>query len=153
MPKSKLYVAFACLFLALSTTPGGQQVPQKLLGLWQIAGDEAIATGFITNLDCKNHGHVNYFALVEGKSVGGRWNEAGDISCKELKVGQQIAVYYERAKPTNNFALKSAGDMDRPTKELWQTLSSWTPFVLIGPLFLTVLASFFLRVSNKSGFS
>jgi hypothetical protein len=149
--KKRVYVAFLLLALGLSATPGGPQVPLLLWNLWHISRDPAETTGTVMNLDCYNHGHVDYVAEIGTSIIEGRQHNVADAECRNLRTGQRIGVAYERANPENNFAFARAGDGNRVAKEFYVELLSWTSFVFIGPLFFVLLWTIFSKVTGRTG--
>lgn len=145
--KRRVYLAFLALALGLSIVPGGPKVPQLLWDLWRVASDPATTTGVVTQLDCGNHGHVDYVVRLGSTPIAGRRHNIADANCKELKMRQRVAIYYERAIPQNNFAALRAGEGNPAKNEFWRGVGTWATFVLLAPLFLVLVWTVFSRVA------
>jgi hypothetical protein len=146
--KMRVYLAFVGLCLVLSSIPGGPQIPQLLWNLWSIARDPAETSGTVMRLDCRNHGHVEYVVEIGASTIEGRQQNVAGADCRLLKVGQRIAVSYQRGMPENNYAFSSRADGNPAEKEFYLGLIMWTSFVVIGPLFVVVLWSIFSKVTT-----
>jgi hypothetical protein len=146
-PKRQVYLAFLCLLAALTILSGQTQM---LWRLWQIAQDPATAAGVVTHLDCANHGHVDFVLRVESASFDGREHFVDGIACPQLRVGQRIAVYYQRAQPANNYALAASEDGGNRAMTAFYTGAAFLgAFVLVGPLFLVMVFSLFTRMALR----
>ena len=124
------------------------QVPQLLWNLWSIARDPAETSGTVTRLDCRNHGHVEYVMEIGTRTIEGRRHNVAGADCRLVKVGQRIAVSYERGMPENNYAFVSRTDGNRAKNEFYFGLIMWASFVVIGPLFIVVIWSIFSKVAT-----
>jgi Protein of unknown function (DUF3592) len=123
---------------------------QPLWRLWQISADPVSTQGHIVRLDCHNHGHVEYSFDAEGVSRNGRNPFVDGINCPDAKVGQAVAVYYEKSAPENNYALYPAGTSgNRARTALITGVAFFGAFILIGPLFLAWLWRLFSRLTGS----
>lgn len=146
--KIRVYLAFVGLFVVVSSMPGGPQFPQLLWNLWSIARDPAETSGTVMRLDCHNHGRVEYVVEIGTRTIEGRQHTVSGADCRLLKVGQRIAVSYERGVPENNYAFVSRTDSNPAVNELYLGLIMWTSFVVIGPLLIVVIWSIFSKVAT-----
>jgi hypothetical protein len=89
---------FFGLIIVLAVLSGMPQL------LWRISAAPVSTIGLVSALDCPNHGHVDYSFAVDRHSYGARQFFVDGIDCRSFKIGQRIAIVYERAAPENNFA-------------------------------------------------
>ena len=134
-PKHVYLVFFAqCVALLFSS---GE--PQLLWRLWFISAAPVSTTGVVTVVDCQNH-RVDYAFTVDGFPQNAPRANIGGLGCKDLRVGQRIAVYFERGEPENNYALRLSDTAGHPIRnEFFIGLSVICVFVLLAPLFLSAL--------------
>jgi hypothetical protein len=144
-PKRRLYLAFACVLGVLSVASG---MPQSLWKLRRIAEAPAATPGVVTYRHCADHGHVDYVFKVEGSPIAGAQHLVDGVACNDLHDGQRVTVYYETTDPTNNYAL-AAGDENgnRAMKAFWAGVAVVASLVLVGPLFLLLVATIFSRLA------
>jgi hypothetical protein len=135
------------IIIALMTILGPAQ---PLWRLWQISADPVSTKGRIVHLDCQNHGHVEYSFDADGVSHNGRNHFIDGINCPDAKVGQAIAVYFEKGAPENNYALYPADTSSNQTRTAFITGAAlFGAFILLGPLFLAWLWTLFSRLRGS----
>lgn len=142
-----LYLPFF-IVVALMTIFGPAQ---PLWRLWEINADPASAKGRVVRLNCHDHGHVEYSFDADGVSYNGRNHFIDGINCPDAKVGQTIAVYYEKGAPENNYALYPAETSGNQARTAFITgVAFFGAFILIGPLFLAWVWTLFSRLRGSS---
>jgi hypothetical protein len=142
-----VYLGFLCVIALLLVSSGQAQL---FWHLWQISADPVSTSGRVTRLDCANHGHVEYSFDIGGVSYrpGSRFIDG--INCRDIKIGQPVAVYYAKSAPENNYALYPAETSGNRARTAFFTgMAFFGAVVLLGPLFLAWLWAFFLRLKNK----
>jgi hypothetical protein len=118
--------------------------------LWHIAQIPVTATGVVTHLDCSNHGHVDYSFRVDGTPIEGRPHFVDGIACQQLRTGQPIAIYYERAAPENNYALVAGPENgNRAMTAFWTASAILAALAFLGPMFLVLVWTVFSRVAAR----
>jgi hypothetical protein len=131
-----VYVAF---FLAALLSIGVSQGP-RFWRLWRISADPVPTSGRVVSLDCPNHGHVDYTFEIDGVSYAASDRFVDGINCADVKIGQTVAVYYEKGAPRNNYGLYPAEIAgNRATTALVTGLVFFGGFILLGPFFLAWL--------------
>jgi hypothetical protein len=145
VPKWRVYLAFLCVCATMAFASG--QI-QSLWRLWRIALDPETTSGVVTHLECPNHGHVDFIFYVESTAFEGLTHFVDEIPCQALHTGQRIAVYYQRAQPTNNYALDESGNGSNGAMSVFYTgVASLGWFVVIGPLFLVLIWRLFMKLA------
>jgi len=120
----------ALLGVAVSAGP-------MLWRLWRISVDPVSTRGRVVRLDCRNHGHLDYSFDIDGVPHSGSNHSIDGISCPEVRIGQPVAVYYEKGAPENNYGLypaETAGN--RASTAFFTCVAFMCVFIFIGPLFL-----------------
>src|SRR5215469_5245623 len=82
-----VYVGF---FLTAAIAIGFSQGPM-FWRLWRISADPVSTNGHVVQLDCPNHGHVDYSFEINGVSYRAGNPFIDGINCAEVKMGQAIA--------------------------------------------------------------
>jgi hypothetical protein len=124
---------------------------QPLWRLWQIGADPVSTLGRVVRLDCPNHGHIDYAFEIDGVAHSGRDHFVDGINCPDAKVGQAIAVYYEKGAPENNYALYPAETTGNRARTAFFTgVAFFGVLILLGPLFLAWLWTLFSRLAGRS---
>jgi hypothetical protein len=142
-----VYIAFLCLFAVLLVVSGQAQM---LWRLGWISADPVATTGRVIGLDCPNHGLVDYAFEIDGVSYDASNHFVDGIDCPNAKIGQPVAVYYERGALDNNYALypaQTAGN--RARNAFFVGAPFYCAFVFLGPLFLTWLWTVFSRLAAR----
>jgi hypothetical protein len=83
---------------------------QSVYQLRRIATDPVSTSGRVVN-DCGENGgrgSVEYSFVVDGVSHQGRDKLDIGVSCRYVKLGQPLVVYYEKGAPENNIAVYPA---------------------------------------------
>jgi len=143
----RVYLFFFGLIITLTLLSGMQQL---LWRQWRIGAASVSTIGLVTALDCPNHGHVDYSFAADRQNYSARQFFVDGIDCRSLKIGQRIAVVYERAAPDNNLALYPIeGEGNRARSAFLTGLAFMSAFILIGPLFLSALWSVVSRLTAK----
>jgi hypothetical protein len=143
-----VYLAF---FLAALVSTGFGQGP-RFWRLWRISADPVSTSGHVVSLDCPNHGHVDYTFEIDGVSHAASDRFVDGINCSEMKVGQLVAVYYEKGTPRNNYGLYPAEIVgNRAMSALITGLIFFGGFILLGPLFLAGVWAAFSRLTERRG--
>jgi hypothetical protein len=145
LPKTRFYLVFAliCATMSASMAPG-------LWRLWRISEAPVAALGFVTGLDCPNHGRVDYTFEVAGATLSGASGYVEGADCRSLRVGQRVNVSYERGAPKNNYAFSFDDQRDsRARSAFFASFGSMAWFVFVGPLVLVFLFRLFLRISRR----
>jgi hypothetical protein len=144
---ARVYILFFCLIVLLMISSGQMQL---LWRLCRISADPVATTGHVTRLDCSNHGHVDYAFEADGASRGGENRFVDGINCPDIRIGQPIAVYYERGTPANNYALyPNDTSGNRASSALMTALTFTGSFLLLGPAFLGWLWTVVTRWTPK----
>ena len=124
---------------------------QPLWRLWKISADPVSTSGHIVRLDCPNHGHIDYAFEIDGVPRNGRDHFVDGINCPDAKIGQAVAVYYEKGAPENNYALYPAeGEGNRAKAAFFAGAALFGALIFLGPLFLAWLWTLFSRPSGRS---
>jgi hypothetical protein len=143
---------YLALFLAFAFGITISQGP-LLVRLWQISADPVSTIGHVTVLYCPDHGHVDYSFTVDGASYSAGHYLVDGIDCPNLKLGQRIAVYYERGAPENNYGFYPADTTgNRARSAFWIGLIFLSVSVVMGPLFLTWMWTVVSRISETRRF-
>jgi hypothetical protein len=132
-----VYIAFLCLFAVLFVASGQAHM---LWRLGWISADPVATTGRVTGLHCHNHGRADYSFEIDGVAHDGRDDFVDGINCATARIGQAVAVYYEKGAPDNNYALypaETAGNRARTA--FFSGLAFFGVFVSLGPLLLARL--------------
>jgi hypothetical protein len=140
------YLGFFCLIAMLIVASGQAQL---FWHLWQISADPVSTTGHVTRLDCSNHGHVDYSFEVDGALHGAGNHFIDGINCREVRIGQPVAIYYAKGAPENNYALypvEAAGNRTRTA--FFTGLAFFGAVLLLGPVFLVWLWNLVLRLKT-----
>ncbi len=134
VPKWQIYLACIGVSGALMIQTGQIKTLWRLLHILQDPGKTA---GVVSHLDCPNHGHIDYVFRIEGASFDGREHLIDGISCPELRTGQRVAVYYQRAQPTNNYAfVEGQDDGNSARRAFYTSLAFFGGLAFVGPLLL-----------------
>jgi hypothetical protein len=140
---ARSYILFFCLFAALMIASGQ---PQFFWRLWRISAAPVATTGHVTRLDCPNHGNVDYSFTVDGLAYDVRNALVDGANCPALKIGQSVAIYYEKGTPGNSYALYPSDTSGNRAGNAFITgLSIFGALLLLGPLFLGGLWTFLAR--------
>jgi hypothetical protein len=128
---------FVGLIMVLAVLSG---MLQLLWRQWRISAAPVSTIGLVTALDCPNHGHVDYSFAVDRHSDGARQFFVDGIDCRSLKIGQRIAIVYERAARENNFALYPIeGESNRARSAFLTGLAFISVLIFMLPLFPSAL--------------
>ena len=98
-----------------------------------------------------NHGHIDYAFEIDGVPRNGRDHFVDGINCPDAKIGQPVAVYYEKGAPENNYALYPAEVVgNRAKAAFFAGAALFGALIFLGPLFLAWLWTLFSRPSGSS---
>ena len=123
---------------------------RPLWRLWWISADPVATNGRVVRLDCSNHGHVDYSFEIDGVAYAAGNHFIDGINCPDVKVGQPVAVYYEKGAPENNYALYPAETVGNRARTAFFTgVAFFGAFVFLGPLFLAWLWTFVSRLTGR----
>jgi hypothetical protein len=143
-----IYVAF---FLAAVVGVGFSQGP-RFWRLWRISANPVSTSGRVVHLDCPNHGRIDYSFEINGVAYRASSPFIDGINCSDVKIGQPVAVYYEKGAPQNNYGLYPAATAgNRATSALVTGLAFFGGFILLGPLFLAGVWTAFSRPTDGRG--
>jgi hypothetical protein len=134
-----LYIANSCFVgVALAL---GSWAPGSPWHLWRIGVDPVSTGGHVVNMDC-NHHRVQYSFVVDGVSHQGSDNLGDGIYCRTVKIGQPVAVYYEKDVPENNFGFYPPETPGNPARAAFLgQVEAAGAFLLLGPLFMYWLSA------------
>jgi hypothetical protein len=145
VPKRRVYLVFLCVSAASMILSGQIQL---LWRQWRIGQDPGMTAGVVTHLDCPNHGHVDFIFQVESTSFEGREHFVDETPCPALRAGQRIVVYYQRAQPTNNYALVQSEDGSNGAMRAFYTgAATLGAVVFAGPLFLVLIWTLVMKLT------
>src|SRR5262249_48223487 len=140
-------ILFFCLLAVLMFSSGQAQL---LWRLWRISAAPVATIGFVTRLDCPNHGHIEYSFTVDGLPYNVRDTSVDGVNCPALKSGQSVAIYYEKGAPGNSYALYPSDTSGNRARNAFITgLSFFGALLLLGPLFLGWLWTVVARWTAK----
>jgi hypothetical protein len=110
---------------------------QALWSLWRISANPISTRGQIVGVDCANHGYVAYSFDVGGYSHTAHGRFIDGINCRDLRVGQPIAVDYENGAPDNNYGLYPVEATGNRARAAFLTgVAFLGAFVVLGPIVL-----------------
>jgi hypothetical protein len=111
-----LSIFYFCLMAALVAFSGWAQ---SLYQLRRIAADPVSTSGRVVN-DCYGgRGPVDYSFVVDGVSHQGRDKFDIGVSCRYVKRGQPLVIYYEKGAPENNIAVYPARATDNGARQVF----------------------------------
>jgi len=136
-----VYIAFFSLIAVLLVVSGQAQI---LWRLGWISVDPVATTGRVIGLHCQDHGRVDYSFEIDGVAYDARNNFVDGINCADARIGQPVAVYYEKGAPDNNYGLSPAETAgNRARTAFFTTLAFFCALIFLGPLFLASLWTLF----------
>jgi hypothetical protein len=132
-----LYFGFMALCATLFVVSG---IAKAVWYEGRIGADPVMARGHVITLDCHNHGFVDYSFEIAGAIYYARSPHGNNIPCETVKIGQLIAVYYEKGAPEINYGVYPAETPGNPARAaFFDNLVCFGAFIFLGPLFLTWL--------------
>jgi hypothetical protein len=103
----------------------------------RIGADPVLAKGRVITLDCNNHGFVDYSFEIGGVTHYARSPYGNGIPCQTVKIGQPVAVYYEKGAPENNYGVYPPDTPGNPARAaFFENLVGFGAFIFLGPFFL-----------------
>jgi hypothetical protein len=141
------YLAFLCVVVLMAGFSAGP----LLWRLWRIGTDPVATPGRVVGIDCPNHGRVDYAFDIDGTSHSGANHLIDGIPCPQFRIGQKVAVYYEKGAPGNNYALYPDGtEGNRVRTALFTGIAFCAGFIALGPPFLAWVWILFSRLAARS---
>jgi hypothetical protein len=122
-----------CMLAVLFVASG---IAQSVWHQGWIGADPVMATGRITNLVCHNHGFVDFAFETDGITHDATDHFGNGIPCQSVKIGDPIAVYYEKGAPDNNYGVYPVDTPGNPARQAFLGgLAMFGALIFLGPFF------------------
>jgi hypothetical protein len=132
-----IYFGFMALLATLFVVSG---IAKAVWYEGRIGADPVSTRGHVITLDCPHHGFVDYSFEIGGVTYYARDNFGNGIPCQTAKIGQPIAVYYEKGAPENNYGVYPPDTPGNPARAaFFDNLVGFGAFIFLGPFFLAWL--------------
>jgi hypothetical protein len=128
-----VYFGIACAVATLFVASG---IAKAIWYNGWIAADPVLAKGRVMTLDCNdNHGFVDYSFEIDGATYHARSAYLNNIPCQAVKIGQPVAVYYEKGAPENNYGVYPPETPGNPARAAFlYNLAAFAVFTFLVPL-------------------
>jgi hypothetical protein len=135
----RLYIMTFCFFGAVVVLTSW--APQSLWHLWWISADPISTSGHVVEIVCRSRDRfLGYSYVVDGVSYQGNDDLDNDSSCRDAKIGEPVAVYYEKGAPENNYGVYPPDTLGNPARAaFFGNLMVFGAFIFLAPFFLAWL--------------
>ncbi len=108
--------------------------PQQMWRTWRISLNPATTSGYITKVDCPDHGFLSFSFPIGGVSYVGATPDFHG-RCQDATVGQRVHIYFARSAPAIHYATFDDGRGVAPSDVLrGQLIAASILFCLVLPL-------------------
>jgi hypothetical protein len=135
----RLYIITFCFFGGVVVL--SSWAPQSLWHLWWISADPISTSGHVVEIVCRSRDRfLGYSYIVDGVSYQGNDDLDNDSSCRYAKIGDPVAVYYEKGAPEISYGVYPAETTGNPVRALFfHELVVLVVAMLLVPLFTYLL--------------